>query len=335
MEAKRQRVSDLLDAGVKSKEIEEIVGCSRSLVDTVKKLKKENASFSRPKHGGQNKIRTQDFIDNVKAAIEANPMKSKRQLAKELSVDEKTIRNTVQDLGAFSYKRRKQQLLSATTMATRVVKGKRLLSWFKSQPRPKPLIFSDKKFWVVDQAFNHQNDRYIAWSINDVPGVNRTKHPAGIMMLGCVASNGLKMPPYWFEVGLKINAKVYLNVLKTVVKPWLVANFPMGYVMQQDSAPAHKAIIVQKWCQEEFDEFWPWSMWPPSSPDLNPLDYAIWGKLEATACRTAHPSTTALKISVEEAWANLSADFVIKSCAAFRRRVQAMVDANGSHFEQK
>ena len=40
------------------------------------------------------------------------------------------------------------------------------------------------------------------------------------MVFGVVSSEGHIMPPYIFEVGLKVNTKVYLDVLKSVVIPW-------------------------------------------------------------------------------------------------------------------
>ena len=48
------------------------------------------------------------------------------------------------------------------------------------------------------------------------------------------------MPPHIFEVGLKVNTKVYLDVLNSVVIPW--CNQVAGgrpRVRQQDSAPTH------------------------------------------------------------------------------------------------
>jgi hypothetical protein len=114
------------------------------------------------------------------------------------------------------------------------------------------------------------------------------------------------MPPYFFEVGLKINTAVYLDVLKNVVKPWIDATYNSNYVWQQDSAPAHKSKVVQKYLAENFKDFWPATMWPPQSPDLNPLDYSIWGVVEAKACRTSHPNITTLKASITSAWNSLS-----------------------------
>ncbi len=155
------------------------------------------------------------------------------------------------------------------------------------------------------------------------------------MMLGVVASDGKRMDPYWFEKGIRINTTVYLKVMQDVVKLWLDLNYPQGgYVFQQDSAPSHKSKVTQKWCQENLAEFWPWEMWPPSSPDLNPLDYAVWGEIERKACATPHKNVAALKVKVEEEWAAMSGEFLVKSCQAFRPRIEAMLAMEGGHFEK-
>ena len=75
----------------------------------------------------------------------------------------------------------------------------------------------------------------------NVPRVMKTKFPATVMVFGVVSSQGRIMPPHIFEVGLKVNTKLYLVELKSVVIPW--CNQVAGgkpWVWQQDSAPAEK-----------------------------------------------------------------------------------------------
>ncbi|QQP55530.1 Uncharacterized protein FKW44_008747, partial [Caligus rogercresseyi] len=63
-------------------------------------------------------------------------------------------------------------------------------------------------------------------SVDEVKGVYRTKHPAQVMVLGVVASNGKTMPPYYFRAGEKIDRHVYVKVLRYHVLPWLKAYYP-------------------------------------------------------------------------------------------------------------
>ena len=81
----------------------------------------------------------------------------------------------------------------------------------------------------------------------------KTKFPATVMVFGVVSSEGHIMPPHIFEVGLKVNTKVYLDVLKSVVIPW--CNQAAGgrpWVWQQDSAPAHKSYsyLIEVICKQ-------------------------------------------------------------------------------------
>ena len=83
---------------------------------------------------------------------------------------------------------------------------------------------------------------WIATNNRDVPRVMKTKFPATVMIFGVISSEGHITPPHIFEVGLKVNMKVYLDVLKSVVILW--CNQVAGgrpWVWQQDSAPAHKS----------------------------------------------------------------------------------------------
>ena len=174
-------------------------------------------------------------------------------------------------------------------------------SWpveYKSQERQEPSIMSES-----DTMFNERDRRcttvqlmlstdpcYDNWAIasalkmqiwiatnnRDVPRVMKTKLPATVMVFGVVLSEGHIMQPHFFEVGLKVNTKVYLDVLESVVIPW--CNQVAGgrpWVWQRDSVPAHKSKETQAWLQKEYSDFVPFSRWSPSSPDLNPLDNLV------------------------------------------------------------
>ena len=98
-----------------------------------------------------------------------------------------------------------------------------------------------------------------------------TLQTATVMVFGVVSSEGHIMPPHIFEVGLKVNTKVYLDVLKSVVIPW--CNQVAGgrpWVWQKDSAPAHKSKETQTWLQKECYDFVLFSHWPPPPPRPEP-----------------------------------------------------------------
>jgi len=52
------------------------------------------------------------------------------------------------------------------------------------------------------------------------------------------------------------------------------------FIFQQDGAPAHRARETVELLKEVTPDFIQPSLWPPNSPDLNPVDYAIWGIMQ-------------------------------------------------------
>ena len=101
-----------------------------------------------------------------------------------------------------------------------------------------------------------------------VPWVRKIKFPATVMVFGEVSSEGHILPPHIFDVGLKVNTKVYLDVLTSVVIPWhiqMVGGRP--WVWQQNSALAHKSKETQAWLQKECYNFVPCSHCPLPRPE--------------------------------------------------------------------
>ena len=156
----------------------------------------------------------------------------------------------------------------------------------------------------------------------------KTKFPATDMVFGVVSSKGHIMPPHIFEVGLKVNTKVYLDVLKNVVIPWY--NQAAGgrpWVWQQDSAPVHKSKETKAWLQK-----YP-SLTAPSSLDLNPLDYFAWSYVENITNMTSYNTKASLIAAIRLVFAELPPALVEKACYQFRIRIKAVIEAKGGYIE--
>ena len=89
------------------------------------------------------------------------------------------------------------------------------------------------------------------------------------------------MPPFFFPPRSRVNAAAYVEALESHVKPWIDCMAKgRPYVFQQDSAPAHTARSTQAWMHNNFLAHWSPDLWPPYSPDCNPLDHFFWGVLK-------------------------------------------------------
>ena len=175
---------------------------------------------------------------------------------------------------------------------------------------------------------------WIAMNNRDVPRVMKTKFPATVMVFGVASCEGHIMPPHIFEVGLKVNTKMYLDVLKSVVIPWcnqMAGERPL--VWQQDSAPAHKSKETQAWLQKEYYDFVPFFHWPPFSPDMNPLDFFVWSYVENITNMTSHNTKASLIAAIRRVFAELPPALVEKACFLFRIPIKVVIEAESSYIE--
>ena len=154
------------------------------------------------------------------------------------------------------------------------------------------------------------------------------------MVWAAVSKRG-KFRLAFVDSGVRINQHYYQeHVLNGIVKEDGKRLFKKeNWTFQQDSAPAHKAIINQEWCASKIPDFISSKEWPPSSPDLNPMDYAIWGILESKVNSPQHHSLDSLKKAIEKEWDNLSMVTVRNSIDAFPRRLKALIRKKGGRFE--
>ena len=82
---------------------------------------------------------------------------------------------------------------------------------------------------------------------------------------------------------MKISGCYYREVLlsqQLLPATWQVSGD--FFVFQQDHclASAHRACETIKLLQWETPAFISPNLWPPNSPDLNPVDYKIWGVMQ-------------------------------------------------------
>jgi hypothetical protein len=105
----------------------------------------------------------------------------------------------------------------------------------------------------------------------------------------------------------KVTADTYQALLCRHIIPWLSATYPEGnYVFQQDSAPAHTANSTQQFIESNMAAHWSKTVWPPYLPDLNPLDYGIWGVMQTKVNATSYENKSAMTCTIQGEWNRLS-----------------------------
>jgi hypothetical protein len=133
--------------------------------------------------------------------------------------------------------------------------------------------------------------------------------------------------------GIKINAG-YSEIVNKVVRAFGKRHFGRNWwTLQQDMAPAHGAKTTQALCKKLLRRHWGKDMWPPRSPDLNPMDYSIWSLLKQRLGRRRFKSINELKAALKRAWKTITIEELQRIVGQFRRRLEACIAVEGSNFE--
>src|SRR6218665_1944528 len=94
-------------------------------------------------------------------------------------------------------------------------------------------------------------------------------------------------------------------------------------------------VFTQEWLHANCPKIIEKDSWPPNSPDLNPLDYHLWGAmLERYHKLQPKPKTIAeLKAALQLILDEMSQEQINKAVKDFTKRLKACVQVNGGHFE--
>uniref|UniRef100_A0A8R1EBQ4 Tc1-like transposase DDE domain-containing protein n=1 Tax=Caenorhabditis japonica TaxID=281687 RepID=A0A8R1EBQ4_CAEJA len=105
------------------------------------------------------------------------------------------------------------------------------------------------------------------------------------------------------------------------------------FILQQDWAPSHGSRSTLAVLEAHFPGFLDKNLWPASSPDLNPMDFSVWGMLEGKIAGKVFATVDDLKAALEVAWASIDDGYLRRTVNSVKKRLRACVKARGSNFE--
>lgn len=295
-------------------------GVKRNFVyKTIRRFQETASTKDRARSGRPRSARTPRVIKVVRERIRRKKNRSIRKMAADLNVSIGTAHTIFsKDLGCKPYKKRKVHGVSEATREKRLNRAKMILSRHAGQE----FVFSDEKLFVLQQPHNVQNDRVWAPTRDSIPecslNIPRFQSAASVMVWGAVCKRG-KLPLVFIEKDVKINAAYYkTEVLEKVVAPSLQSLYGDDhYVFQQDGAPAHTANVVQAWCRANLTDFLDKTLWPPSSPDLNPLDFFVWSYMMSKLNDYTISTLDQFKMVILKIWDEMPMQAVRAACDGF------------------
>ena len=265
---------------------------------------------------------------------------SQRKVSKYLSVSQQTVSNVLRKYGLKCYKRYVSNHVSFGARERRLERCKKLLRNFNDADMEK-MVFQDEADLTLQIPINRQNNRFYSLSKKNEVHPSRLYHATStfskkIMVSAAVSVSGKSELFFIDPQKTKVNADVYIDHLDKQLLPSIRKVLKSRqFFFMQDNAPSHSAKKTQAFLETAAPNFLHSTDWPPSSPDLNPLDYHVWNalKVEIYSGRTTpFKNIDELKTIAQQAWKKLPQDGIRKAVLQWRSRVKQVVKNNGGYI---
>lgn len=318
-----------------------------SVSRVINKIDNDESTERKPGSGRPKSVRTQQNIVRVSELIcsqddDPHSHKSPREIERETGIPRSSVRRIVkQDLQLKTYKRVIGQKLNENVKLKRLQRSRELLERFPNERSVRSIWFTDEKTFTVATPVNSQNDRVYSVAtkksqVQERRLIRERDHFSRGIMVSIGVSRMGKTSVVFVEPGAKVNSEYYCEqVLRRGLLPDILSRCGRhNWTLQQDGAPSHTARNTINFLRQENVNFIEPDMWPPNSPDLNPVDYAIWGALqEKVYLRRKFTTVEQLKLAIIEEWRNLGQRFIDRSINEWRRRLEKVVEKQGGHIE--
>ena len=166
-----------------------------------------------------------------------------------------------------------------------------------------------------------------------------------VMVFCLLHGSGKKFGPFFHAADENINQHSYRDLLQRRVFPQMKQKLGQQLfdqtVWQQDGAKPHQANMVMDWLDTIFGERMlairsrRGDSWAPSSPDLNPLDFFLWGYLKEKVYKPLPSNMMELKARIRRELRNLPDLLVSKAVFSMKRRATRVMGESGGAFEGK
>ena len=301
---------------------------------------------SAPGSGRPRTARAADKIDEVDDLVlsqEDAPSthRTQRQIARQTGISVTSVHRIIKnDLRLKCLKKRRAHELTEANKIARRDRCRKLLKRY-----PASMVnfcwFTDEKIFTVAAPSNSQNDRLyapVAVRKKDVAAdrLLRTRPSFSQSVMVSVGVSALgRTNLHFVDPGVKVNGQYYRDVL--LMRDLLpdIKQYSDYFTFQQDGAPAHRARETVELLKVETPDFIPPNLWPPNSPDLNPVDYKIWGLLQERVYKTRINDVDELRHRITEEWDKLDQRVIDNAVRVWRKRLRECVAAEGGHFEHK
>ena len=310
---------------------------------TLLNLNSKKAGVDKNTHSGRPlTVRDQRTIEKVNDSVRENPKKSIRRRSQELGVKKSSLQKILTtDLKLTAYHIQIHQSLSPGDVVRRVD----MCRWFKERLEENPAFlrnvwFSDEAHFLLSGHVNSKNNIY--WgSTPPTEVVEKPLHSLKCTAWVAMSEQGL-VGPFWFEDEhgreKTVDSEGYIDVLTKFWTTLGQRRIQRGTQwLQQDGATPHCSNVTLAWIETRFQDRVIsrrcHADWAPHSPDLNPLDFHLWGFLKDKVYEKNPKTISDLKIAIQEKIQSIPREQCERVIANFKRRIDVCIQRGGRHLE--
>jgi len=276
-------------------------------------------------------------VEKVLHAVEQEPETNIKFIAREHDLSYSTVQRILEEEKLHAYHYTSVQDLREEDYTRRKRFCENFLRRVDDPEFSSRVIFSDESLFTREGIFNHHNMH--TWN-EENPRVTRpinfqTRWKLNVWA-GIMGTNILG-PVILPDI---LNGASYLEFLATNI-PDFLEEVPLAdrnkIIFQQDGAGPHNARAVTNYLNGQFPDRWMGRYgpihWPARSPDLNPLDFFLWGYCKEIIYKKLPEDIEDLNNKLHFAIWSIDDDMLRKMQINLLRRMRACIIMDGGHFE--
>jgi Transposase. len=304
---------------------------------------RDTGSLSKQCHlsGRPRSVSTPRAEEEILALVEQNPGTSVRRISAEVGISGPLVWRILHEQLLYPYHvQRVQALNPINDHQARLV----FCRWFLRHDAEDPrflanILFTDEAGFTRNGVFNFHNTHI--WADENPHALIESGHQARFSLniwMGIVGDRFLGP----VVLPNRLTGAAYLNFLQNTLYEFL-EDIPLNQRQQMwfqhDGAPAHFSMAVREHLHQTFPHRWVGRagpvLWPPRSPDLNPLDFFVWGYLKTLVYGTPVNSLEELQLRINQKCQEIQTKEGVfeRVRISLRRRCRACLEMDGGHFE--
>lgn len=302
----------------------------------------ETGSFEkRTAENGHPQTVTPQMEEQVLNEIEDSPTTSTRKIAHTLNISHSTVWRILKKYLLYPYHIQRVQALLPDDFPRRVA----LCRWMQESIGHNPrflaqILFTDEANFSRDAIMNFHNNHI--WIDENPHAVSESRHQHQFSLNVWVGIVGDFLIGPFFLPG-RLTGEIYRRFLEEDL-PTLLEEVPIQLRQQMlfmhDGAPAHFSLVARQYLDVAYPNRWIGrggaQPWPPRSPDLNPLDFFLWGHLKQLVYTTPIENVEELRNRIIASCRTIrqTPGIFERVRQSMRRRIEACIEVEGRHFQQ-